>query len=606
MTIRKMTLITNICLALSVAAMLCCFLMFSRASQNIEQTIINKEICLSLGNELRQSSADLTKYVRLYAASGDPQYKDAYQGVLDEREGRKARSPHREYFPNERHALLGLLGRYGLSQDELAFIETANRLSENLVPLEVEAINAVEGKFKDALGNYNVKGRPDRDLALSLVFGQKYDDYTAPIMRAMDNFEYALFKRLDAIVEQARAEEKLYERVFIASVILMFAVVVFSIWYTRNVVVAPLIRTKDFSLSLAEGHFDTRIPVHNHNEIGQLRLALNSMADQINHQVKSVLAESANAKEQSVKAREAMERAEQASTEATGKTKTMQKVAQGLEKAGQVISSATSELSRQLALSDQGAQDTAQRLSTATSAIGQMNSTVREVARSAGVAANASMETKDKAQIGARIVERSLASIDSVRDISMQLREDMSQLNESAQSITQIMGVILEIADQTNLLALNAAIEAARAGESGRGFAVVADEVRKLAEKTMASTSDVRAAINTIQTSTEKSMASVATAVEQIKHATELAGQSGEALQEIVVTVDATADQIHAIATASEEQSAASEEINNSVALVNEMAGKTADSMHRAAQVVADLAQQAEELTNMIGDLKQK
>ena len=61
----------------------------------------------------------------------------------------------------------------------------------------------------------------------------------------------------------------------------------------------------------------------------------------------------------------------------------------------------------------------------------------------------------------------------------------MTQLDDHAKAINQIMGVISDIADQTNLLALNAAIEAARAGDAGRGFAVVADEVRKLAEKTM-------------------------------------------------------------------------------------------------------------------------
>lgn len=604
MTIRKMTLITNTCLCLSVAAMFCCFLLFSRASQNIEKTIVSKEICLSLGNELRQSSMDLTKYVRLYAASGEKQFKSAYQGVLDERSGKIPRGANREYFPNERHALMDLLNRFGLTQDELAFIATANRLSENLVPLEVEAMNAVEGHFKDSLGNFTVKGKPDRNMAMSLVFGPKYDDFTAPIMRAIDNFESALFKRLDKIVSQAQQDEEMYERIFIASVILMLLVIAFSIWYTRSAIVRPLIRTKDFSLALAEGNFGERIPVRNKNEIGQLRAALNSMADQISQHMKAVEEESAKAMAQSAKAREAMEKAESARSEATGKTKTMLKVAERLERAGNVISSATTKLSHQLEQSDNGAQDTAQRLSNAASAIGEMNSTVREVARSAGAAANASMETKDKAQMGAKIVERSLASIGSVRDISMQLKDDMAQLNDSAQNITQIMGVILEIADQTNLLALNAAIEAARAGESGRGFAVVADEVRKLAEKTMASTSDVRNAINTIQASTEKSMASVAQAVEQINQATELAGQSGEALQEIVTTVDTTADQIHAIATASEQQSAASEEINNSVNLVNEMAGRTAESMHEAAKVVADLATQAQELASMIGDLK--
>lgn len=88
-----------------------------------------------------------------------------------------------------------------------------------------------------------------------------------------------------------------------------------------------------------------------------------------------------------------------------------------------------------------------------------------------GAASSASAETKAKAEHGATIVGNSLESIQLVHRLSMDLKDDMAQLNGHAQDISQIMTVISDIADQTNLLALNAAIEAARAGEAGRGFA---------------------------------------------------------------------------------------------------------------------------------------
>ena len=234
----------------------------------------------------------------------------------------------------------------------------------------------------------------------------------------------------------------------------------------------------------------------------------------------------------------------------------------------------------------------------------EMNATVQEVARNAGAASIASAETREKAQHGSSIVAQSLQSIEGVRHISGQLKEDMTQLNEHTRDITRIMGVISDIADQTNLLALNAAMKAARAGEAGRGFAVVADEVRKLAEKTMASTLDVSSVIKAIQDSTQKSTASAENAVEQINRTTELADMSGQALQEIVATVDPTADQVHAIATASEEQSAASEEINLSIVQVNDMARQTADAMGEAARAVSDLAAQAQNLNTLIQNMK--
>ena len=332
--------------------------------------------------------------------------------------------------------------------------------------------------------------------------------------------------------------------------------------------------------------------------------AIVEMVSALKQHIENAQRESENAKEQSAKAQEAMKEAEMASAEAQAKTEAMLVAADKLEQVGSVVSSASTQLSAQIEQSDRGAAESATRLSEAATAMNEMNTTVQEVARNAGSASTASAETKQKAEAGAEVVEKTVHNIEEVHQLSLALKEDMAQLNEHAQDITRIMGVISDIADQTNLLALNAAIEAARAGEAGRGFAVVADEVRKLAEKTMASTTDVGNAIKAIQESTIKSMEGVDKAVDRIGEATELASQSGAALKEIVVTVEATADQVNAIATASEEQSAASEEINQSIVQVNDMSKQTAEAMAEAAKAVSDLAAQAQGLTNLIQELK--
>ena len=333
--------------------------------------------------------------------------------------------------------------------------------------------------------------------------------------------------------------------------------------------------------------------------------AIVEMVNALKQHIENAQRESENAREQSRKAQEAMEQAEAASTEAQSKTEAMLVAADKLETVGSVVSSASTQLSAQIEQSDRGAAESAQRLSEAATAMNEMNATVQEVAKNAGSASTASADTKEKAEAGAQVVEKAVHSIDQVHQMSLVLKEDMVQLNEHAQDITRIMGVISDIADQTNLLALNAAIEAARAGEAGRGFAVVADEVRKLAEKTMASTNDVGNAIKSIQESTAKSMTGVDNAVERIGEATELANQSGAALEEIVATVEATGDQVNAIATASEEQSAASEEINQSIVQVNDMSRQTAKAMAEAAKAVSDLAAQAQGLTELIRELKE-
>lgn len=329
-----------------------------------------------------------------------------------------------------------------------------------------------------------------------------------------------------------------------------------------------------------------------------------TMVDTLKRHIENARQESERAQEESRKAQEAMVQADAAGKDAQAKRDGMLAAADRLEEVAGIVSSASAELSAQIEQSERGAAEQAARVTETATAMEEMNSTVLEVAKNAGNASDVSAATRHKAEQGANVVGEAVTSIREVRDASLTLKEDMAALSEQAQSINQIMAVISDIADQTNLLALNAAIEAARAGEAGRGFAVVADEVRNLAEKTMASTTDVGNAIKAIQDSAAKSMAQVDDAVSRIEQATDLATRSGDALKEIVNMVDNTADQVRSIATASEQQSATSEEITRSVGQVNTIATETARAMEEAARAVSELAGQAQVLSGLIDEMK--
>ena len=442
------------------------------------------------------------------------------------------------------------------------------------------------------------------EQAVTLLLGESLKDYDT-MSTALDNTINAIKENVN---ESNTAADKMYYNSRLTGIILITAAILIAV-----VLTLLLVRNTIRQLGKDPGELSGiahRVVEGDYNiDDGGKKLgvygAIVEMVNALKQNIENAQRESENAKEQSAKAQEAMEQAEAASTEAQSKTQAMLAAADKLEAVGNVVSSASSELSAQIEQSDRGAAESAQRLSEAATAMNEMNATVQEVAKNAGSASSASAETKQKAQAGAQVVEKAVHSIGQVHQMSLELKGDMVQLNEHAQDITRIMNVISDIADQTNLLALNAAIEAARAGEAGRGFAVVADEVRKLAEKTMASTNDVGNAIKAIQESTAKSMTGVDNAVERIGEATELAGQSGTALQEILATVEATADQVNAIATASEEQSAASEEINQSIVQVNDMARQSAEAMAEAAKAVSDLAAQAQGLTDLIQELKE-
>lgn len=282
----------------------------------------------------------------------------------------------------------------------------------------------------------------------------------------------------------------------------------------------------------------------------------------------------------------------------------MREVGSAINNAAQELVGSTEQLSGRMESISDGAR-TQQKLTDETAhAMGMMNDTVMEVARNAGGVADLADQARGKAVDGAEVVAQSINAISGVSQEAENLKESMNRLGDHTESIGAIIGVINDIADQTNLLALNAAIEAARAGEAGRGFAVVADEVRKLAEKTMDATRDVAEAISSIQDAAKHNILGMDSAAKAVDQATELAGKSGDALQAIVQLVEGTTEQVRSIATASEQQSASSEEIMTSIQEVSGISDTTAEGIREstdAIRALSDLAQRLEELAARSG-----
>lgn len=383
---------------------------------------------------------------------------------------------------------------------------------------------------------------------------------------------------------------------------LIFAFVAFAM---GKLLASPVKRITAYAETVAGGDLSASLSVHAKDETGRLAAALDTMVKTLKIRISEAGEQSKLAQQETEKAKEAMSMAEEARSKAEkAKHEGMLTAAEQLEGVVGVVSSVAANLSMQIERSERGATEQASRVTETATSMEEMNSTVAEVARNAGAASEISLATRQKAEAGAQVVSQAVNSIRRVEEQSLKLKDDIQVLSKQSQSIDQIMGVISDIADQTNLLALNAAIEAARAGEAGRGFAVVADEVRKLAEKTMDSTHDVGNVILAIQQSTSKSVEQVEEAVRIIGEATEFAEKSGEALQQIVDMADSTANQVRTIATASEEQSASSEEINNSIIQVNTIAEDTSQAMRQASDAVAELTEQAQKLTDLIENMK--
>ena len=400
-----------------------------------------------------------------------------------------------------------------------------------------------------------------------------------------------------------RAKNDAYNQILVGAGVALLGIV--CLWFFAGSLTRPLIRAKDYAEGVAAGDFSRELVVNQQDEIGVLANSLRTMVANLQAMIAEAHAKGEEAQKAMKEAQSAMQEAHAAKAQAErAKAEGMLHAAGQLEGVVEIVTAASQQLSSQIEQSSRGADEQSGRVRETATAMEEMNATVLEVARNAQQAADASTQTKQKALEGSNIVSDAVKGIETVRDQSLAIKEDMNALGKQAEGIGQIMNVIADIADQTNLLALNAAIEAARAGDAGRGFAVVADEVRKLAEKTMTATQEVGQAIRDIQEGTRKNIANVDKAAVTIESATDLSVRSGEALNQIFSLVEQVNDQVQSIATASEQQSAASEEINKSVEQVSAISAETAQAMEQASSAVSELAQQSKVLQNLIHEMK--
>ncbi len=378
-------------------------------------------------------------------------------------------------------------------------------------------------------------------------------------------------------------------------------------WLLAKNLLRPLNLMASSAESIAKGNFNALPdPKYFSGEFLMLYASIKKMVEELVKSISISENKTRDVEEQSQQAQEALHEAKEAKTQAEKAQSDMMQAAKTLEEIVEQVTAASQQLSVQITNASQGATTQHDRTTKVVTAIEEMNSSVIEVARNSSRAAQNAEDARKEAENGEKIVKNVVTSIEQVNAKAEDMSSRLDSLGKQAEDIGQIMTVITDIADQTNLLALNAAIEAARAGEAGRGFAVVADEVRKLAEKTMAATKEVGNSVDAIQHGAGGAISDMSETAQLVNQSTEFAQKAGQALHSILDIVDTTADQVRAIAAASEEQSSASEEINHSTEEVNEIAAKTNESMQQSTLAVHDLTQLTQEMVSLIEQLKQE
>lgn len=211
-----------------------------------------------------------------------------------------------------------------------------------------------------------------------------------------------------------------------------------------------------------------------------------------------------------------------------------------------------------------------------TAALNEVTQTVKKTAEGAKHARAVVSAAKSEADASSGIVREAILS--------------MGEIEKSSNQISQIIGVIDEIAFQTNLLALNAGVEAARAGEAGRGFAVVASEVRALAQRSAEAAKEIKGLIS----------ASSA----QVSHGVDRVTETGKALNKIVEQVVGISQIVSEIAESAQTQASALQEVNVAVNQMDQMTQQNAAMVEETTAAARSLDQQCNELKHLVGQFE--
>lgn len=402
----------------------------------------------------------------------------------------------------------------------------------------------------------------------------------------------------------------------IAVLVLVLALSAVSMWWGLRLISRQLRHVTDIAERIVNGDVSQRVQAEDNSELGMLALAINAMADYIQHMMEDQAAlektvsqymtfvESVAQGNLTARLKLNAERQHRNTDELNRLGLNLNAMVEGLSETALQIRQVSSGVATAAAeilttTTQQNASSTEQDAAvTQTMATAeQVRMTVQQTAERAQAVADASQQSLAVSRAGLDAVVDSVNGMQILRERVESIAENILLLSERTQQIGEIIDTVNDIADQSKMLALNASIEAARAGEEGKGFAVVAMEVRQLAEQSRVATARVRDILNEIQQATNTAVMVTEEGSKGADRGVSLVERAGEAIRDLAATIEEAAQSAAQIAASTQQQTNGVEQLTIAMASIQRATAQAVASTRQtetSAIKLDDMARQLE------------
>ena len=499
-------------------------------------------------NRFMNGSAYLTNEVRAYAATGDQAHYDNYFNEIN----------------NLKNRDLGVaaMQEIGITEEEQAMIDEMSALSNELVPLEENAMaNVQEGKL---------------DEALDYVYGKDYSTAITQINAIKEQFLSTLDIRTKEEIQKLSRRSTIMRILIIISMLLVGCIQLIVMYVTRRRILKPIIAVRDQMSEISTGNLSADFSLESDtSEIGMLVDSIHETKNELKkyiYDIDSKLAQMAKCKMDLTIDNNYLGEFLPIQNALSQILDSLNYALLQINQTAGLVSDESEQVASDAQILSNGATEQASAIQELSASIQELTGQVKSTSQDADDARSSSIDLAEKLKACSNKME--------------QLTSAMEDISESSLQISGIIKTIEDISFQTNILALNASVEAARAGNLGKGFAVVADEVQSLANKSSVAAKDITKLIEN--------------SLELVRHGTSLSGDTTKALSVGVTGSQNTAELIQKIADSAQQQALSLEQLTAGVEQISDVVHTNTVTAEKSASTASELFKQAGELKRSV------